>query len=228
MVWRLDSWMTITIDWSCISISDRSGLVPVHPSIEIASSPGIRRLSCPGGSSGRGGLALLSWALPQKHPQAEEIWKGQFICQPPQSPFSLVSHDQALAWPWVVGVPARHVDLMSAMNLVHVQWASRSGLSAVHVLPWPKKRTILEIRGKKNAVPSCDIMLDDARSAQGKSRGQSRMALPCVHRASSSMISQDRTAFFLPRISRMVLFFGQGSRWPESALCTHWLQPGEN
>ena len=80
-----------------------------------------------------------------------------------------------------------------------------------NVLPWPKKRTIIEIRGEKNAVLSCDIMLDDARSAQGKSRGQSRMTLPCVDRASSSMISQDRTAFFSPRISGMVLFFGQGS-----------------
>ena len=37
-------------------------------------------------------------------------------------------------------------------------------------LPWTKKRTIPEIRGKKNAVPR-DIMFDDARSAQGKSRG---------------------------------------------------------
>ena len=73
-----------------------------------------------------------------------------------------------------------------------------------------KKRTIPEIRGEKNAVPSCDIMLDDAHSAQGKSRGQARMTLPCVDRASSSMISQDRTAFFSPRISRMVLFFAQG------------------
>ena len=31
-----------------------------------------------------------------------------------------------------------------------------------------KKRTIPEIRGEKNPVPSCDIMLDHARSAQGK------------------------------------------------------------
>ena len=50
-------------------------------------------------------------------------------------------------------------------------------------------------------------MRDDARSAQGKRRGQSRMTLHCVDRASSSMISQDRTAFFSPRISGMVLFF---------------------
>ena len=42
------------------------------------------------------------------------------------------------------------------------------------------------------------------------SAGQkSRMTLPCVDRASSSMISQDRTAFFSPRISRMVLFLAR-------------------
>ena len=39
-----------------------------------------------------------------------------------------------------------------------------------------KKRTILEIRGEKNAVPR-DIMLDQARSAQGESRRQSRIGL---------------------------------------------------
>ena len=80
--------------------------------------------------------------------------------------------------------------------------------------PGQKKRTIPEIRGEKNAVPSCDIMLDDARSALGKSCGQSRMTLPCVDRASSSTISQDRAAFFSPRISGMVLFFVQGSISP--------------
>ena len=77
-----------------------------------------------------------------------------------------------------------------------------------------KKKTNPEIRGEKNAVPPCDIMLDDVRSAQGKSRGQSRMTLPCVDCASSSMISQDRTAFFSPRISGMVLFCVQGSSIP--------------
>ena len=42
------------------------------------------------------------------------------------------------------------------------------------------------------------------------SRGwASRITLPCVDRASSSMISQDRTAFFLPRISGMVLFLSR-------------------
>ena len=80
-----------------------------------------------------------------------------------------------------------------------------------HVLPWPKKRTILEIRGWKNAVRSCDIMLDDAQSAQGKVIRDCPRLLPCADRASSSMISHDGTAFFSPRISRMVLFFGQGS-----------------
>ena len=74
-----------------------------------------------------------------------------------------------------------------------------------------KKRTIPEIRGEKNAVPSCDIMLDDARSAQGKSRGQSRMTLPCVivrHRAWYLKIEQRSSR----RESRgWFFFFVQGS-----------------
>ena len=55
-----------------------------------------------------------------------------------------------------------------------------SSLPSEVVLSWSlrldkkKKRTIREICGEKNAVPSSDIMLDDARSAQGKSRGLSR------------------------------------------------------
>ena len=47
-----------------------------------------------------------------------------------------------------------------------------------NVLPWTKKkkkkkkRTIPEIGGEKNAVPSCDVTrLVHARSAQGKSEG---------------------------------------------------------
>ena len=72
-----------------------------------------------------------------------------------------------------------------------------------------KKRTIPEIRGEKNTVPSCEIMLDHARSAQGKSCGLLRVTLPCADHLWSSMISQDRTAFFSPRISRMVFFLSR-------------------
>ena len=78
-----------------------------------------------------------------------------------------------------------------------------------------KKSTIAEIRGKKNAVPSCDIMLDDAQSRQGmlKFIRNCPRLFPCADRASSSMISHDGTAFLSPRISGMVLFFYvQGSR----------------
>ena len=39
-----------------------------------------------------------------------------------------------------------------------------------------KERTIPKIRDEKNAVPSCDIMLDHGRSAQGKSTSRGR---PC-------------------------------------------------
>ena len=78
--------------------------------------------------------------------------------------------------------------------------------------PGQKKRTIPEIRGQKNTVRSCDIMLDDARSTQCKVIRDCPRLLPCADRASSGMISHDGTAFFSPRISRMVLFFVQGSR----------------
>ena len=57
------------------------------------------------------------------------------------------------------------------------------------VLPWPKKRTILEIRGEKNAVPrviSCSIRRDQRRAKVADSRGSD---LPCADRAWSSMIS---------------------------------------
>ena len=77
------------------------------------------------------------------------------------------------------------------------------------LLTWTKKkkRTILEICGEKNAVRSCDIMLDDARSTQSKVIRSCPRLLPCADRASSSIISHDGTAFFSPRISEMVLFF---------------------
>ena len=65
---------------------------------------------------------------------------------------------------------------------------SSIGVSA-DLLPWPKKRTILEIRGEKNAVPrviSCSIRRDQRRAKVADSRGSD---LPCADRAWSSMIS---------------------------------------
>ena len=61
--------------------------------------------------------------------------------------------------------------------------------SVLYILPWPKKRTILEIRGEKNAVPrviSCSIRRDQRRAKVADSRG---LDLPCADRAWSSMIS---------------------------------------
>ena len=75
---------------------------------------------------------------------------------------------------------------------------------------------------REERCSTCDIMLDQARSAQGKSRGQSRIGLALRW---SRLIEHDitrGTAFFSPRISMMVLFFGQGSRC-ESIL--HILEP---
>ena len=57
------------------------------------------------------------------------------------------------------------------------------------VLPWTKKRTIIEIRGEKNAVPrviSCSIRRDQRRASS--IRDCPRL-LPCTDRARSSMIS---------------------------------------
>ena len=64
---------------------------------------------------------------------------------------------------------------------------------------------------REERCSTCDIMLDQARSAQGKSRGQSLIGLA---QRWSRLIEHDitrGTAFFSPRISMMVLFFVQGS-----------------
>ena len=75
---------------------------------------------------------------------------------------------------------------------------------------------------REERCSTCDIMLDQARSAQGKSRGQSRIGLALRW---SRLIEHDitrGTAFFSPRISMMVLFFGQGSS--TSSTCFTWLR----
>ena len=73
-----------------------------------------------------------------------------------------------------------------------------------------KKRTILEIRGEKNAVPrviSCSITSDQRRA-----RSDPRLSATFALRW-SRVIEHDitrGTALFSPRISKMVLFFWQG------------------
>ena len=63
---------------------------------------------------------------------------------------------------------------------------------------------------REERCSTCDIMLDQARSAQGKSDP------PPVRDFCPALMAPDRayitrgTAFFSPRISRMVLFFVQG------------------
>ena len=97
------------------------------------------------------------------------------------------------------------------LHVTEEQWQQIRGSLLVLVLPWPKKRTIFEIRGEKNAVPrviSCSITRDQRRAKVADSRG-SDLAL-----AWSLVIEHDitrGTAFFSPRISRMVPFFVQGS-----------------
>ena len=66
---------------------------------------------------------------------------------------------------------------------------------------------------REERCSTCDIMLDQARSAQGKS--DPRLSATFALRW-SRLIEHDitrGTAFFSPRISRMVLFFGQGSMY---------------
>ena len=85
--------------------------------------------------------------------------------------------------------------------------STRQAPGQVSLLPWTKKRTIPEIRGKKNTVRSYDIMLDHERSAQGKVNCDCPQLLPCADRTWSSMITHNRVAIFSSQISGMVLFF---------------------
>ena len=87
--------------------------------------------------------------------------------------------------------------------------------------PGQKKRTILEIRGEKNAVPrviSCSIRRDQRRAKVADSRGSD---LPCADRAWSSMIShveqrssrrESRWWFFF--LSRVVHYMHMEKCWP--------------
>ena len=73
-----------------------------------------------------------------------------------------------------------HIALTSFKYFMEVSIAKRP---FEHILPWPKKGTILEIRGEKNAVPrviSCSIRRDQRRAKVADSRGSD---LPCADRA---------------------------------------------
>ena len=68
-------------------------------------------------------------------------------------------------------------------------WEGRRLLQVLFLLPWTKKRSILEIRGEKNAVPrviSCSIRRDQRRASP--IRDCPRL-LPCADRAWLSLIS---------------------------------------
>ena len=83
-------------------------------------------------------------------------------------------------------------------------------ISNCMLLLWTKKKNHHRDSRREERCFTCDIMLDQARSAQGKSRGQSRIG-PALRW--SRLIEHDithGTAFFSPRISRMVLFFCPG------------------
>ena len=100
-------------------------------------------------------------------------------------------------------------------------WPRPRAVRSMHeAIVWVQPRTTTLAKKKNHHRDSrreercstCDIMLDQARSAQGKS--DPRLSATFALRW-SRLIEHDitrGTAFFSPRISRMVLFFGQGSR----------------
>ena len=86
-------------------------------------------------------------------------------------------------WKWL-GQPKRHFFCWCCGKLFKITISQEYAI----LLPWPKKRTIFEIRGEKNAVPrviSCSISRDQRRAKVADSRGSD---LPCADRAWSSMI----------------------------------------
>ena len=88
------------------------------------------------------------------------------------------------------------------------------------LLPWTKKKNHHRDSRREERRSTCDIMLDQARAAQGRSdpRLSTTFALRC-----SRLIEHDitrGTAFFSPRISRMVLFFVKGSNFTDDLILT--------
>ena len=92
---------------------------------------------------------------------------------------------------------------------------SRTLMAGTHTTLAKKKNHHRDSRWEERCS-TCDIMLDQARSAQGKF--DPRLSATFALRW-SRLIEHDitrGTAFFSPRISMMVLFFGQGSRSSQS------------
>ena len=90
--------------------------------------------------------------------------------------------------------------------------------STDHVLPWTKKKNHHRDSRREERCFTCDIRLDQARSTQAKS--DPRLSATFALRW-SRLIEHDitgGTAFFSPRISRMVLFFVQGRNYLNAIL----------
>ena len=122
----------------------------------------------------------------------------------------------------------------SGRNIEFNQNSRCQWMFTIHVLlPWPKKRTIIEIRGEKNAVPrviSCSIRRDQRRAKVADSRGSD---LPCADRAWSSMIShvEQRSSrresrwwfFFLARVVERCLIYSDLKECQNRrCLLNHW------
>ena len=93
-------------------------------------------------------------------------------------------------------------------------WASRmfhTGTQWNVLLPWTKKKRIIEIRGEKNTVPrviSCSIRRDQRRAKVADSCGSD---LPCADRTRSSMISHVEQRSSRRESRWWFFFFVQGS-----------------
>ena len=105
------------------------------------------------------------------------------------------AHDIRIQTNFFVRSAHREIHTIKSNTKISTNSACRSKQKIFHnfhfssYYPGQKKRTILEIRGEKNAVPrviSCSIGRDQRRAKVTDSRGSD---LPCADRAWSSMIS---------------------------------------
>ena len=155
--------------------------------------------------------------------QSDTKQKQDSGCSIPYSSQSHITQRQSWLRVWGVELPMNYCNcpegtlfiVVLKLQCIHVQCNTICVQTIVcnyNYYPGQKKRTILEIRGKKNAVPrviSCSIRRNQRRAKVADGRGSN---LPCADRAWSSMIShveqrssrcESRWWFFF--LSRVVL-----------------------
>ena len=109
--------------------------------------------------------------------QTQTFWSARFLVHLP----SLRESEYVKIKPW-------------KSKLIHWGWCDRLlflllSLRCFLSTTLAKKKNHPRDSRWEERCSTCDIVLDQARSAQGKSRGQSRIGLACADRAWSSMIS---------------------------------------